>query len=141
MIASVFRKSTPLNYSIVIIAVVLFFFLYQMNHVSGQVSTAFWMEKGILIGTIFISIFTTSFIIKKNGLSKDSSYTVLFYVLFLMFFPSVMNNIWFCPTFLYYWPFDVWFRCSRQKLRKKKYLMPHCGFLLLHYLIFGASFL
>jgi hypothetical protein len=41
---------------------------------------------------LFGSIFITSFIAKKNGLSKDSSYTILFYLLFLLFFPSLFAN-------------------------------------------------
>ena len=35
----------------------------------------------------------TNFISKRNGLSKDSSYTILFYFLFILFFPSVLDNV------------------------------------------------
>jgi hypothetical protein len=34
----------------------------------------------------------TNFVVKKNGLSKDSAYTVLFYFLILLFFPGILNN-------------------------------------------------
>ena len=37
-------------------------------------------------------MFITNFIVKKNGLSKDSAYTVLLYFIFLLFFPGILNN-------------------------------------------------
>ena len=93
MITSLFRKSTPLNYSLVIIAVVVFFFLYQISQGTDNVSALSLVQKGVVLTVLFASLFTTNFIIKRNGLSKDSTFTVLFYFLFLLFFPSVWNNM------------------------------------------------
>jgi len=42
----------------------------------------------VLIGSVFV----TNFIAKKNGLSKDSAYIILFYFLLLLFFPTVLDN-------------------------------------------------
>ncbi len=92
MITSLFRKSTPLNYSLVIIGVIFFFFLYQIKHLVPHTSGINLGIKGALLGIIFASLFITNFIVKKNGLSKDSAYTALFYLLFLLFFPSVLDN-------------------------------------------------
>lgn len=92
MITSLFRKSTPLNYSLVILAVVFFFFVFQISHVTSDNS---WFRIGLkctLMGIIFASLFITNFIVKKNGLSKDSAYTVLFYLIFMLFFPSLFND-------------------------------------------------
>ena len=92
MIASLFRKSTPLNYSLVIIAVIIFFFLYHIRHVTTNDTWLHIGTKWVQLGIIFASLFTTNFIVKKNGLSKDSAYTVLFYLVFMLFFPSVWDN-------------------------------------------------
>ena len=92
MITSLFRKSTVLNYSIVIIGVVIFFFLYQIQSFTDQNSALEFFKKGIVFCTILASVFTVNFIIKKNGLSKDSAYTALFYFILLLFFPSLWNN-------------------------------------------------
>ncbi|PWA06863.1 DUF6427 family protein [Flavobacterium psychrotolerans] len=92
MITSLFRKSTPLNYSLVILGVIGFFFLYQIQHATGDNSRVIIIEKSLVFGAILVSIFTANFIIKKNGLGKDSAYTVLFYFLFMLFFPSVWND-------------------------------------------------
>jgi hypothetical protein len=37
-------------------------------------------------------MFISSFIAKRNGLTRDSAFTIFFYLLFLLFFPSVLNN-------------------------------------------------
>jgi hypothetical protein len=50
-------------------------------------------KKGMLFCVLLASVFITNFVVKKNGLSKDSSYTVFFYFLFLLFFPSVLDNL------------------------------------------------
>ncbi|HEY6142093.1 MAG TPA: DUF6427 family protein [Flavobacterium sp.] len=93
MITSVFKKSTPLNLILVVILMLVFFFLYQIQDLS-------WVDSPVLIfktlGLFLLllgSVFITDFVTKKNGLSKDSSYTIFFYSLFLLFFPSVLNNL------------------------------------------------
>lgn len=92
MITSLFRKSTPLNYSIVILGVLFFFFVYQVKHVTGNTSVVHLITKLALLGIIFASLFIVNFVVKKNGMSKDSAYAVLFYLLFMLFFPSVLDN-------------------------------------------------
>lgn len=92
MITSLFRKSTPLNYALVVILMLAFFFLYQFR-VDGLTGSALLIvEKIGLLALLLASLFTSDFIAKKNGLSKDSSYTILFYFLLLLFSPSVLNN-------------------------------------------------
>jgi hypothetical protein len=92
MITSVFRKSTPLNFSLVVILMLVFFFLYQIQEPAWTDSVILIIQRvglfGILLGTVFL----TSFISKRNGLSKDSTYTAFFYFLFLLFFPDLFNN-------------------------------------------------
>ena len=92
MITSVFKKSTPLNFSLVVFLMLVFFLIYQFQDLTWTNSGFLILKKtgsfAILLGSIFI----TNFIAKKNGLSKDSSYAILFYFLFLLFFPSVLDN-------------------------------------------------
>ncbi|MEC4003505.1 DUF6427 family protein [Flavobacterium sp. SUN052] len=93
MITSIFKKSTPINYSLMGILMVLFFFLYQFHAVSSATSGIEITKKAGILVILFASLFLSNFIVKKNLLTKDSSYTVLFYFIFLLFFPSVLNNI------------------------------------------------
>jgi hypothetical protein len=92
MITSVFKKSSPINYTIVILLVVALFVLTQIkqgNWLASLVNTATSTSIFILLTG---SLFLINFIVKKNGLTKNSSYSILFFTLFLMFFPSVWTN-------------------------------------------------
>lgn len=92
MITSVFRKSTPINLFLVVILMLVFFFIHLFQDLSWTNSVVSILQKGGLFLILLGSVFIANFIAKKNGLSKDSSYTILFYFLFLMFFPSVFGN-------------------------------------------------
>lgn len=93
MITSLFRKSTPLNYTVMVLTVVIFFVLYHVSSAPLGTSVEGIFET-IAIGlTLFGSLFIVNFIVKKNGLSKDSSYTILVYFLLHLFIPHVFENI------------------------------------------------
>jgi hypothetical protein len=93
MITSVFRKSTPLNFSLVVILMLVFFSIYQFQEVSWANSFFLILKKVGLFCVLLASVFITDFVAKKNGLSKDSTYTIFFYFLFLLFFPSGLDNL------------------------------------------------
>ncbi len=92
MITSVFKKSTLLNLILVVFLILVFFLIVQFQDSSWTNSTFFISKKALLFVVLLGSVFITNFIVKKNGLSKDSSYTIFFYFLFLLFFPSAMSN-------------------------------------------------
>jgi hypothetical protein len=92
MITSVFKKSTPFNFSLVVIFILVFFLLFQYQDLFWSNSVVLIFQKVALFGVLMGSIFITNFIAKRNGLSKDSSFTIFFYALFSLFFPSVFND-------------------------------------------------
>ena len=92
MITSVFSKSRPINYILITFLLVVFFLVFQIQ---TQNSTLNWVEIAkktfyllLLIGSLFI----TNFITKRNGLSKDNSYTFLLFFIFLILFPKTLSN-------------------------------------------------
>ncbi len=89
MITSLFRKSTPLNYSLVAFLLLICFFMYQFQD-SNWVNAI--SLKMIILSVLLGILFVVNFIVKKNGLTKNSSYTILFYLLLLLFFPSLFND-------------------------------------------------
>ena len=93
MITSVFKKSTPLNFSLVVILILVFFLMYQFQDISWMNSGILILKKAVTLGVLIASVLITNFVAKKNGLSKDSSYTIFSYFLFLLFFPSLLDNI------------------------------------------------
>jgi hypothetical protein len=92
MITSVFKKSTPLNYSLVVILILVFFFMFQIRETSWINSYFTIFQKVSLLCFVFASFFMVNFIVKKNGLSKDNGYAIFFYLLFLLFFPTIFDN-------------------------------------------------
>jgi hypothetical protein len=88
MLTSLFRKSTPLNYGLVVIAATIFYFVYQIRH-SGGHSTAGTIA---LLVIFLMSLFITNFVVKKNSISRDSVYTILFYLLFTLCFPALFGR-------------------------------------------------
>jgi Family of unknown function (DUF6427) len=92
MITSVFSKSRPLNYVIISTLLVACYFLYLQ-----KLPESFNSAEGILsrIGLLLIlvgSLFIINFVTKKNGLSKDNSFSFLFFFSFLILFPTTLGN-------------------------------------------------
>jgi Family of unknown function (DUF6427) len=92
MITSIFKKSTILNYSLVVILLLIFFFIYQSSFSDSLIVKNDFSKKALLIVLLITSFFFVNFIVKKNGLTKNSSYTIFLFLLFLILFPSVFNN-------------------------------------------------
>ena len=92
MITSVFKKSTPLNFSLVAILMLVFFFLYQIQEVTWIHSVVSILKSIGLFLVLLATIFLSNFISKRNGLSRDSTYTAFFYFMFLLFFPNLLKN-------------------------------------------------
>jgi hypothetical protein len=71
----------------------LFFFLYQFQGSEATHAATSFSQKAVLLGVLLAMLFVVNFIVKKNGLTKNSSYTILFYLLLLLFFPAILGNL------------------------------------------------
>ncbi len=102
MITSIFKKSSIVNYVLVFLLLTATFFIYQNSLLSQSVNAAGSSSNALLIIILLVCFFLVNFIVKKNGLTKDSSYTILFFLLFLLLFPSVFShsNLLFANFFL-----------------------------------------
>ena len=92
MITSFFKKSTPINYSLVGILIIIFFFVFQFHQSLGLHSSFEIAKKTVVLVLLLASFFLSNFIVKKNTLTKNSSYTILFFLIFLLFFPNILNS-------------------------------------------------
>lgn len=92
MITSFFRKSALFNYAFLILVLICFFLIYQINQSEWTNTATCYLQNFGKIGLLIGAIFTTDFISNKNGLSKGSAFTVLVYILMLLFFPTVFSN-------------------------------------------------
>lgn len=92
MITSVFSKSRPINYIIVTFLLIVCFTVYQFNTNFNSISGLEIAQKIVFLMLLIGSLFITNFITKKNGLSKDNSYTFLLFCVFFILFPSILSN-------------------------------------------------
>lgn len=92
MITTIFKKSSPINYTLVGVLMFLFFSLSQFTLNTAGFSVYQIIPKSLVLLLLIATIVVTNFITKKNGLSKDSTYNVLFCFLFTIFFPDLFNN-------------------------------------------------
>jgi hypothetical protein len=92
MITSVFSKSRPINYILITTLLVLCFLLFQFQTNFNTISIFEIGKKIVLLFLLVGSLFITNFITKKNGLSKDNSYTFLLFFVFLILFPKTLSN-------------------------------------------------
>lgn len=91
MITSIFKKSTILSNSLIVILLLFFFFLYQTSDFSFSNASSF-LNTTTRIFLLMSFLFLANFMVKKNNLTKDSSYTILFFLLFLLIFPTAFND-------------------------------------------------
>lgn len=92
MITSIFSKSRPINYILTTLLLVICFTIYQFNTSYNTISGFEIAKKVVFLVLLIGSLFVSNFITKKNGLSKDNSYTFLLFCIFFILFPNTLSN-------------------------------------------------
>nr|WP_294934496.1 DUF6427 family protein [uncultured Flavobacterium sp.] len=92
MIASLFDKSRPINYVLISLLLIVFYFLYLTNDISWTDYYFTIVQKVGLLLVLIASLFLVRFITKRNGLSRDNSYAAFLFFIFLILFPTVLVN-------------------------------------------------
>jgi hypothetical protein len=72
---------------------VLCYFLFHFQTESGFNTPIIAFSKIGYLGIIAATFFIINFVVKKNNLTRDSTYTAFFYFVFLLFFPSIFDNL------------------------------------------------
>lgn len=93
MITSIFSKSRPFNSVIVIIALIFCFVSYQFKDLNADLTVDSIIQNLLVLGLLIFSMFLTNFIAKRNDLNKNNSYTLLFYLISLLFFPIIFKDL------------------------------------------------
>lgn len=93
MITTIFSKSRPLNYILLISVLILCFFTVQYRDSTWTNSTLGVIKKLGLLGLIIASVFITNFVTKRNGMSKDNTFPFLFFFLFIILFPNILSSL------------------------------------------------
>jgi len=102
MISSIFGKTKPINYIIVLVFLFLFYWFTQFVLFDLKYSSEELGEKIIALAMLLFSVFVVDFIIKRNKLTEPNSFAILFYAILIIAFPETLldNNAIFCSMFL-----------------------------------------
>jgi uncharacterized protein DUF6427 len=92
MIASLFNKSRPINYVLISLLLIVFYFLNLTKDASWTEYYFTIVQKVGLLLVLVSSLFLVRFITKRNGLSKDNSFAAFLFFIFLILFPTTLVN-------------------------------------------------
>ncbi len=92
MIANFFNQTKPINFVVLSIMMLLVFMISSIATYSGDFSFVFLLKKGAFLFLTILMIFVYNFIIRKNALTENNSYALLFYILLIGFFPYILEN-------------------------------------------------
>ncbi|MDM9629911.1 DUF6427 family protein [Robiginitalea aurantiaca] len=92
MISSLFGKTRPVNYILVLSVVFVFFSLAQLQWKDTNVSSFgfFWMIGSL--SCLLLSLFLVNFIVQRNQLTAADSYAMLLYAQFVILFQDALRD-------------------------------------------------
>lgn len=102
MISSIFGKTKPINYIIVLVFLfVLYWFWHAMMSAMPAESQVFVL-KLMVSAILLLSVFVVDFIVKRNKLTEPNSFAILFYAILVLVFPETLldNDAVLCSLFL-----------------------------------------
>ncbi len=101
MIANFFNKTKPINFLVLSILVFIIFIIVLLNTNSEPLNFYFFLKNGLFLFLAIATVFVLNFIIRKNSLTEDNSYAILFYILISSYFPnSFINESVFISNFI-----------------------------------------
>ena len=102
MISSLFGKTRPVNYVLVLSMLFAFFVLAHVGISSQPFETINILTGLFALGGLLFSIFIVNFIVQRNQLTSAHSLGMLFYCLFMILFPDTMldHEVIFASLFL-----------------------------------------
>lgn len=92
MIANFFNQTKPINFLLLSILVFFIYLAALINADSAPLNFYFFAKNSLFIFLAILTVFVINFIIRKNALTGDNSFGILFYILMSSYFPSSYIN-------------------------------------------------
>ncbi len=92
MISSLFGKSRPVNYILVLSFLFLFFVLLHLGSVPAALEPLGVMRGLLGLGCLLFSVLIVNFIVQRNQLTATHSYAMLVYALLIILFPETLSD-------------------------------------------------
>jgi len=92
MISSIFEKTKPINFIIVLVFLFIFYWSVQF-YLLDYTFTDIEIVPSIVVLTILLfSVFVVDFVVKRNKLTGSNSYAILFFTLLFVVFPETLRD-------------------------------------------------
>ncbi|WP_262886667.1 DUF6427 family protein [Spongiivirga citrea] len=89
LISSIFSKSKPINFVLVLVFIGLGHLSYNIFLLDTLVTPQIILQWTVGLLALLFAIFLIDFISKRNSLTKQNSYVILLFLLFIALFPSI----------------------------------------------------
>lgn len=92
MISSIFEKTKPINFIIVLVFLFLFYWSVQF-YLLDYTFTDIEIVPSIVVLTILLfSVFVLDFVVKRNKLTGTNSFAILFFTMLFVVFPETLGD-------------------------------------------------
>jgi len=92
MIANFFNKTKPINFLVLAVLVLIIFLISLIKANSEPLNFYYFVKNGLFLFFAILVVFVLNFIIRKNSLTEDNSFAILFYILLTSFFPNSFSS-------------------------------------------------
>ena len=92
MIANFFNKTKPINFLVLSILVFIIYLATLINVDSQSLNFYYFAKSSLFLFLAILTVFVLNFIIRKNTLTEDNSFALLFYILLCSYFPNSFIN-------------------------------------------------
>ncbi|WP_299318435.1 DUF6427 family protein [uncultured Maribacter sp.] len=102
MISSIFEKTKPVNFIILLVFLFLFYWSVQFYFFDLSMSNVEIAPSIGILTILLFSVFIVDFVVKRNKLTSTNSFAILFFTLLFVVFPETLgdNNAIFTSFFL-----------------------------------------
>lgn len=92
MISSIFEKTKPVNFIIVLVFMFLLYWCVQFYLFEATVIDIPIARTMVVLTVLFISVFVVDFVVKRNKITKNNSFAILYFVLLFAVFPDTLGD-------------------------------------------------
>lgn len=102
MISSIFGKTKPINFIILLGFLFLFYWCVQFYLLDREIPAEEILVGTLVSGVLLFSVFVVDFVVKRNKITGSNSFAILFFTLLVVVFPETLrdNNTVLCTFVL-----------------------------------------
>ena len=92
MLTNFFGKSKPINFFLVSIYLIVGCFFSSISLLNEAGGSPFFQKQTFLLLVSIFSVLLLNFIVRKNNLTLNNTYSIFFFACFILLIPSLFNN-------------------------------------------------